>query len=166
MAKALSIQVKESMEELQKYYRNASCVTIKKRIKMLMVIHKRAPEMLPKNELSKLCKCDPNSIISWRRMYLKGGIETLIQHNWQGTSSKHISKAQNKELENKLNDSNNGLVGYKELLHWVENNFDISIKYTTLYEYVKRNFKTKIKVARKSHIKKSEEEIATFKKNG
>jgi len=30
------------------------------------------------------------------------------------------------------------------LLSWVESEFEISMKYTTLYEYTRRNFKTKI----------------------
>jgi transposase len=165
MAKVLTITVKESLEELQKYLRKSSCETIKKRIRMLIAIKKRAPEMLSKNKLATICKHNPNSINSWRRLYLTGGIEAILQHNWIGTESKHISKEQHKQIAEKLSNPTNGLVGYKELLHWVETEFDISINYTTLYEYVRRNFKTKIKVARKSHIKKSEEELQAFKKN-
>jgi len=164
MAKALEIIVKESIEELQKYLRKAKCNTIKKRIKMLIIIKKQAPKMLSKDDLAALCKYNPQSINSWRKLYLSGGIEAIMRHNWKGTESKHISQEQYKKIEEKLNNPTNGLVGYKELLKWVETNFDISMKYTTLYEYVRRNFGTKIKVARKSHIKKCEEDIITFKK--
>ncbi len=38
------------------------------------------------------------------------------------------------------------------------------MKYITLVKYTKRHFGTKIKVARKSHVKKDEEAVATFKK--
>jgi hypothetical protein len=164
MAKPLVILVQESIEELQKYLRKSECETIKKRIRMLIIIKKHEPELLSQQELAKLCKNNPNSINIWRRMYLNGGIEAIMQHNWTGTESKHISKEQYQQLSEKLNNPTNGLVGYKELLHWVETEFDTSIKYTTLYEYVKRNFKTKIKVARKSHIKKNEDDLIAFKK--
>jgi hypothetical protein len=143
MAKALEINVKESIEELQKYYRKASCATIKKRIRMLIIIKKRAPEMLSKDELAKICKFNPNSINSWRKIYLSGGIEAIMQHNWTGTESKHISKEQYKLIEEKLCNPVNGLVGYIELLKWLETEHLILIKYTTLYEYIRRNFKTK-----------------------
>ena len=149
MAKPLEIKVKESVEELQKYLRKSVCETIKKRIRMLIEIKRREPKSLSLKELAKICKCNPNSISAWRKMYLTGGIDAITQHNWTGTASKHISKEQYEHLSEKLNNSTNGLVGYKELLNWVETEFDVSIKYTTLYEYVKRNFKTKIKVARK-----------------
>jgi len=77
VAKAKEIIVQESVEELQKYLRKASCQIIKKRIKMLIVIKKREPEMLSKNELAKLCKCNHNSINSWRRLYLNGGMDAI-----------------------------------------------------------------------------------------
>jgi transposase len=165
MAKPLEIKVQESVEELQKYLRKSSCDTIRKRIKMLIAIKKREPESLSLKALAKICKYNPNSISVWRKMYLTDGIEAIMQHNWTGTESKHISKEQYDYLSEKLNNPTNGLVGYKELLNWVETEFDISMKYTTLYEYVKRNFKTKIKVARKSHIKKDEDALIAFKKN-
>ena len=165
MAKAKEIIIQESVEELQKYLRKASCQTIKKRIKMLIVIKKRAPEMLSKNELAKLCKCNHNSINSWRRFYLNGGMDAIMQHKWTGTKSKHLSEEQHQQMAEKLSDPFNGLVGYKELLSWVESEFDISIKYTTLYEYTRRNFKTKLKVSRKSHVKKNQDDLTAFKKN-
>ena len=152
MAKAKEIIIQESVEELQKYLRKASCQTIKKRIKMLIVIKKRAPEMLSKNELAKLCKCNHNSINIWRRLYLNDGMDAIMQHKWTGTKSKHISGEQHQHMAEKLSNPFNGLVCYKELLGWVESEFDISMKYTTLYEYTRRNFKTKIKVARYRHL--------------
>ena len=164
MAKPLEIKVTESIEELQKYLRKSSCETIKKRIRMLITIKREAPKSLSLQKLVTICKNNSNSISIWRRQYLDGGIEAIMQHHWKGSESKHLSKEQQKQIAAKLNNPTNGLVGYKELLQWVETEFCISLKYTTLYEYVKRNFKTKIKVARKSHIKKNEEDLMTFKK--
>jgi hypothetical protein len=165
MAKPLEIKVKESVEELQKYLRKATCETIKKRIKMLIAIKKREPESLSQKELAKICKYNPNSISAWRKLYLTGGIEAIMQHNWTGTQSRHISKEQYELLNEKLSNPTNGLVGYKELMGWLSTELGVSMKYTTLYEYVKRNFKTKIKTARKSHIKKNEDDLIAFKKN-
>ena len=133
MAKAKEIIVQESEEELQKYLRKSSCQTVKKRIKMLITIKRRAPEMLTKNELARLCKNNHNSINAWRRLYLTGGIDAIIKHHWKGTKSKHISQEHHQQMAEKLINPTNGLVGYKELLNWVETEFDISMKYTTLY---------------------------------
>jgi hypothetical protein len=50
------------------------------------------------------------------------------------------------------------------LQQWIETEFNKKLKYITVYKYAKRNFNTKIKVARKSHVKKDIEAGESFKK--
>ena len=64
----------------------------------------------------------------------------------------------------KLKQPKNALRGYKELMHWIKDELGKEIKYTTVVEYAKRHFGSKIKVARKSHILKDEVAMDTFKK--
>ena len=54
--------------------------------------------------------------------------------------------------------------GYTELLEWVKKELSKEIKYITLIKYAERNFGSKIKVARKSHVKKNELSVEAFKK--
>jgi hypothetical protein len=75
-----------------------------------------------------------------------------------------FTEAEHKQIEKKVSDATNGLRGYKELLEWVNNEFSKEIKYITLLKYTERHFGTKIKVARKSHIKKDQELVDSFKK--
>jgi hypothetical protein len=63
-----------------------------------------------------------------------------------------------------LNQPKNALRGYKELMHWIKDECGKEIKYTTVVEYAKRHFGSKIKVARKSHILQDEIAMETFKK--
>ena len=65
-----------------------------------------------------------------------------------------FSAEDSQKLKEKLNDHENGIQGYTELLEWVKNELSKDVKYITLLKYSQRNFGTKIKVARKSHIKK------------
>ena len=51
-----------------------------------------------------------------------------------------------------------------ELLDWMEAEFKKTFKYNTVLKYSYRHFQSKIKVARKSHIKKDEEAVTSFKK--
>ncbi len=64
----------------------------------------------------------------------------------------------------KLKDPKNGIRGYTELLEWVRKELFKDMKYITLVKYTQRHFGSKIKVARKSHVKKDEEAVAAFKK--
>ena len=75
-----------------------------------------------------------------------------------------VSKEEHDKIANKLNDPKNGIRGYIELLDWVNKELSKDMKYITLVKYTERHFGSKIKVARKSHVKKDEEAVATFKK--
>jgi hypothetical protein len=67
-------------------------------------------------------------------------------------------------MEQKLKDPKNGLAGYVELQEWVETEFKKEVKYNTVLKYAMRHFGSKVKVARKSHVKKDEKAVSTFKK--
>ncbi len=75
-----------------------------------------------------------------------------------------VGKEEHQKMAMKLNDPKNGIRGYKELLEWVNKELSKDMKYITLVKYTERHFGSKIKVARKSHIKKDEEAVTTFKK--
>jgi hypothetical protein len=49
-------------------------------------------------------------------------------------------------------------------LDWIEKEFNKQVKYNTLLKYSIKNFGSKVKVARKSHVKKDEEAVSAFKK--
>ncbi|NQX99662.1 MAG: hypothetical protein HRT70_00730 [Flavobacteriaceae bacterium] len=57
-----------------------------------------------------------------------------------------------------------GIRGYKELLIWVEQQLGKTVKYNSLMVFCRNQFGTKIKVARKSHIKKDDKAVEAFKK--
>ena len=50
-----------------------------------------------------------------------------------------------------------------QLQNWVEQEFEKPILYNTLFKYSQRHFGAKVKVARKSHVKKDEEAVSAFK---
>jgi hypothetical protein len=75
-----------------------------------------------------------------------------------------VSKEEHDKIALKLNDPKNGIRGYTELLDWVNKELHKDMKYITLLKYTERHFGSKIKVARKSHVKKDEEAVASFKK--
>lgn len=73
-----------------------------------------------------------------------------------------VCAEEHKALATLLNDPQNGIVGYAELQRWVKEHLNKEICYIPLLQYVKREFGTRIKVARKRQIKKVKEQV--FKK--
>jgi transposase len=164
MAFPLQITVKETIPALRKLQRTHGEL-IGKRLLMLIEIKKHEKTGISKRELSRITGINHNSIVKWRKLYNLSGIEPLLKHGRVGGFKKSVvSKEEHKKIAMKLNDPENGIRGYTELLEWVNKELSKDMKYITLLKYAERHFGTKIKVARKSHVKKDEEAIATFKK--
>ncbi len=164
MSLPFQITVKETIPELRKLQRNSGEL-ISKRLLMLIEIKRHEKTGISKRALSLITGINHNSIVKWRKLYKLSGIEPLLTHGRLGGFKKSvISKEEHNKIELKINDPKNGLRGYTELLEWVNKELHKDMKYITLVKYTERHFGSKIKVARKSHVKKDEEAVTTFKK--
>jgi transposase len=163
MASPKIVFIKENLEELKKLFKKADPL-IQPRIKMLIEIKKHHSDGISKRALAETVGVNHNSIQTWRGKYEEGGLKLLCSHKMIGYKPEILDPKQHDAIKKKLSDPQNGLQGYKELWVWVERTFGIKIKYDTLAKYCRRNFGTKIKVARKSHVNKDGKEVLTFKK--
>jgi transposase len=163
MAHPKIVYVKESAAELKRLQKKQS-LTIVKRLNMLLELKKNGGDGISKRQLAKLVGVDPNSIQKWRALYANGGIASILSHGMTGFKPSLITKEEHKKIEQKLTEPKNALRGYKELMQWIKEELGKDIKYTTVVEYSKRHFGSKIKVARKTHVLKDEGEAASFKK--
>jgi transposase len=163
MASPKHIVIKENLTELKALLKKASPL-ISPRLRMLIEIKKNDKTGISKRNIAKLIGVDPNSVQTWRNLYINGGLKALQKHNKKGFKPSVFTQEEHQAIGKKLNDPTNGLRGYTELLTWVEQEFKKQIKYNTLLKYSIKNFGSKIKVARKSHINKDLEAVSTFKK--
>lgn len=67
-------------------------------------------------------------------------------------------------IEKKLNDPETTITSYVELKHILEEELGEEILYKALYSHCRRKYKSKLKIARKSHHKKDPSAEAFFKK--
>ena len=101
----------------------------------------------------------------WLKKSKNGGLEELlIIKQKTGRPSQFNDKAI-AELEKILNEAENGFKSYEEIQRWLKSNCQLKIKYKTLYHWVRYRLKAKLKVPRRSAIKKNEQEEVEFKKN-
>lgn len=157
------IEIKETIKELQKLRKGVSD-TINKRLMMLLYIKKYPDRSVAKRSLSVQLGVDANSITAWKKLYIEKGISGILSDGRIGFKPSVITAEEHEALARLLHDPQNGVTGYKELLRWVEKTLNKKMCYITLVQYVQRHFGTRIKVARKSHIRKSEEDVSAFKK--
>ncbi len=164
MANALYIPVKESKQQLRKLLKQAKPIE-RPRLVMLIEMKKVGKSGISKRALVDLVGVSGQSIHSWRTNYKKGGIKKLLSHNKGGYKPCSFSTKEIKKLGQLMHTPENHIKGYKELQHWVKKEFNKQIKYNTLLKFMVATFQTKIKVARKSHIKKDAGAVQSFKKN-
>ena len=164
MALAKQINVKEYLSILKIHAKNGNDL-IKKRMRLLIELKKNKSFAQSKIVLSNKLGINHNSIVKWRNLYLSGGIEALLKDGRKGGYKPSlVTKEEHDRLKILLNDRHNQIVGYTELLNWVNKELKKEMKYITLVKYVERHFGTKIKVARKSNIKKDAQAVDAFKK--
>lgn len=165
MSYSLNIPVKESLKELRGMLKT-SATMMQPRLRMLLEIKKQEGVGVSKRALMDTIGVCSQSIHNWRTAYKTGGLEALLTNGRKGKAGKPsvFTKEEHKLLEKKLKDAKNGLAGYVELQQWIEKEFNKEVKYNTILKYAMKNFGSKVKVARKSHVKKDHEAVATFKK--
>ena len=163
MSRAKQLYVNESVTELKKLLANRSA-TLSNRIRMLILIKNNEGKSYSKTMLGEMLGVSSSSVQIWRKQYETGGLSLLLEDKRIGFKPSVISQEEHKEIESKLNDPTNGLRGYVELQDWISKEFNKTIKYNTLLKYCGRNFGSKSKVARKSHVKKDLQAVEDLKK--
>ncbi len=165
MSYALYIPVTETIRALKSALKSSSAM-IAPRIKMLIEMKKAGEEGISKRDLMDNVGVSSQSIHNWRTAYKNGGMEAMVHNGRKGKAGKPsvFTIEEHRQIEQKLKDPKNGLAGYIELQQWIEQEFKKEVKYNTVLKYAMRHFGSKVKVARKSHVKKDEQAVAAFKK--
>ena len=130
------------------------------RIKMLLLIHSGVHN---NTSLAHKAGSGVRSIVRWKQIYLLGGYEALIADNRGGDRKSNIDSATKQRIKEKLSEAQCAFTSYKQAQEWISEELQIDKQYHAVYQYLRRNFGTKLKVGRKSHIKKDESAVAVFK---
>jgi len=158
-----TFRIKESANEIKKLMKDSNPM-IAKRLHALLVFKRNEDIGISKRLVSDEIGVNHNSVQTWRSLYIEGGIKMLMSHSNTGYKPSKINEDQEQALKNQLENPHNGMVGFIELLDWFNKTFETNINYKTFHGFVVRKFNAKIKVARKSHIKKDAQAVEAFKK--
>ncbi len=118
------------------------------------------------NELAAKTGTSTTTILIYKNKYKAGGLAALLSDARGGDKRSGLSDEQKQQIEAKLRDPQNGLRSFSEAQAWMKEVLGIEKNYQTINKYLKRNFGMKLKVGRKSHVKKDDAAEAVFKKPG
>jgi transposase len=161
MSAPINIAVSESVEELKSVLSKTTDY-LKPRVRMLLHITRG---LHISGGLAAKTGLSIPTILSYKKKYAAGGLEALLKESRGGDKRSGLSTDQKALIKTKLSDPKNGLRSYVEMQAWLKAELGIEKEYHALNKYLKRNFGTKLKVGRKSHVKKDEAAVAVFKKS-
>ena len=164
MSKAITFHIKESIPEIKKLIKSHEPF-LAQRLRVLLECKKHEEYGISKRALALNTGYCEDSVYHWRKRYIEGGLGLLLSHERKCNKPSSFTASEHQRLSDKLHETENGLNGYKELQQWIETEIGKEVKYKTVYAYAKKNFGTKIKVARKSHVKKDNQAVEVFKKS-
>ena len=161
MGKYANTEVVESDQTLKKLHAKHKEERLRKRINMLLYL--KAKSFKTRQELANALRVGKRTLERWVHIYENQGIAELIVPITRKKKSSFITEQIHEALSARLNNPKDAFTSYKEIQHWLDKEHDVQIKYNNLYYYLKQHFRTKLKVPRKSHIKKDDRAVAFFK---
>jgi transposase len=148
-------KIKDNLDELQSRLQKEKDSDRKQRIHMLVLL--KSGQARTKKEVAKHLAVHRNTIKDWLIKYETNGIDGLLEVKPLGQPKGQRSLTNNvlSSLKQRLDDPS-GFGSYIELKSWLTETHEVSIKYHTLYRIVHYEQKAKLKVPRRSHIKKTQ----------
>ena len=160
MARPKYTTVTESIEELKKYRSQVNCYRSSKKLDFLLLFCE-FPETSVL-EASKRLQISTSTITRWFHHYKESGIGAFLASFTRKRPSKIITPAIHDALVSKLQNPKASFSGYKDAQQWIENEFGVQIHYLALWRYMTNKLESKLKVPRKSNIKRDKEAEADF----
>lgn len=147
-------RVKETSEELEAMMRKHKDLKLKPRLRKLRLL--KGGKAKTRQQVADLLGVHRNTVGRWLESYELSAIEGLlsIKSTAPKRGQRTIGHSAYEALKKRLEEPK-GFSSYKEIQHWLYENWALSINYMTLHRVVRYRLGAKPKVARKSHIKKS-----------
>lgn len=160
MPKPIEITVTESVEDLKKLLSKAA-LHHRPRLKMLSVI---AQGTHLNATLAAKTGAGLRSIVRWKQAYVAGGLQGLLLDKRGGDMRSALTDQDKEKISQKLSDPSDAFTSFGQAQLWIRDNLGVEMGYHAVNKYLKRNFGARLKVGRKSHVKKDAEAVAFFKK--
>lgn len=162
MGRQAAIVVKETLNELNLLFKQTKDYKSKLKVKSLILT--KTNKYQTRQELADYLEIGVRTLFDWTQLYKTQSLDTYINSTSGGAHNNVIPSTVKAAIEDKLNNSEEPLQGYKDAVQWVSDNYGVNINYQTLRSFMINKFGTKLKQPRKSHYKKDEKAFEAFKK--
>lgn len=164
MGRVKKPEIREVAEELLRRGRKISHPLAQARLRAFY-LYKRGKHS-GYGEIAKEVGYGPHAVGQWFRLYKEKGLEACLRINPGGHKRESVIRGKVLEaLKAKLADPVNYFTSYKEIQQWLEKEHQIRLSYVHVHDFVRHHLGAKLKVVRRSNLKKNPALEERFKKN-
>ena len=161
VAGKLKIEISESIEILSDLLKQEKDLKKKERIQALYWIKSNLVESV--ENLAALSRKHRTTVSRWLSSYREGGIETMLDIYKSSGRKPDIPLEIQQALINELTEQE-GFSSYKEIQIWLYTVHDLDVSHIVVHDTVRYRLKAKLKVPRRSNVKKDANAEVEFKK--
>ena len=161
MKKALP-KIRESEFELNQLLRTEKETRREERLRMLYFFKTGQAET--RKSAAQMLLVHRTTVSRWLDAYERGGLGRLLHMKTKPNHKLSLPLHVLHTLKRKLR-RRRGFNSYKSIQRWLEKRYSLCVPYSTVHGIVRYSLKAKLKVGRKSHVKKNEKEGVAFKEN-
>ena len=141
----------EPPEERQRLLHTESDVQLHQRLQALYLLQTR--QARTRRQVARLLGVSRNTVGRWFAAYAAGGIARRLMIAKAPGRAPLLSPAIRHALRERLAQPD-GFASSKAIWQWLQHEYGLSIAYKTVHKLVRYHLHAKLKVPRKSHIKK------------
>lgn len=163
MGRVKKIEIKESPAELLKAIREEKRPLVQARLQALYLYQSgQAPDY---GSISEQLGYERHTVGKWFKHYSQQGLAACQALEMGKKSGSIISGQALAALKEKLNSATEYFTSYKQIHQWLKEEHGIELSYEHVHRFVRYTLKAKLKVVRKSNLKKDAVKEEKFKKN-
>lgn len=164
MGRVKKTEIKESAEELLKRSRRVSHPLAQARLRAFYLY--KSGKSYEFSQIAGEVGYGPHAVGQWFKLYREKGLDACLAINPGGHKRDSVIKGKVLEdLKAKLSLPVHYFTSYKEIHQWLEKEHNIRLSYEYVHRLVHRHLGAKLKVVRKSNLKKNPALEEKFKKN-
>jgi len=156
-------RIEATTTELKIIMAGQQTVTNRQKVQALYLLKSGLSQSI--TDVAELLGVHKMTVQRWLKQYNDGGLSSLLKRSRSTGRPRVIPSEVIAGISVKISEESCEFKSYKEIAAWVEDNYQVSIKYQTLHKQVRYRMKAKLKVPRRLSSKKDPAAAIEFKKN-
>ncbi len=161
MSRPFKLEIAESEAELKKRLQFAREAIHKEKLQMLWWV--KSGQVKQQQEIAQRLGRDTSTVTRWLQQYHHDGLKGLLEIRKAPGAVRKLSDEVLADLQQQLNRPE-GFSSYGEIVEWLEIKHGVTVKYATVYQWVRYRLGAKLKVARPMSYRQDSQAVENFKK--